>query len=46
MIWFDVGFRRKTFLEYVGDDIRRVEIKKGVCAIIQKNFSSLRRSFV
>lgn len=46
MIWFDVGFRRKTFVEYVGDYIRRVEIKKGVCAIIQKNFSSLRRSFV
>lgn len=46
MIWFDVGVRRKTFVEYVGDDIRRVEIKKAVCAIIQKNFSSLRRSFV
>lgn len=29
MIWFDVGVRRKTFVEYVGDDIRRVEIKEG-----------------
>lgn len=46
MTWIDVGVRRKTFVEYVEDDIRRVEIKKAVCAIIQKNFSSLRRSFV
>lgn len=47
MIWIDVGVGRKTFEEtFVGDYIRRVEVKKAICAIIQKNFSSLRRSFV